>query len=232
MKIHILFFAKLKDLAGTSAIVLDVADGSSIRDLRELLASRYPMLSPTLNNIIFAINHQFAFDQDLLLPDAEIAIFPPVSGGSGKTIVDISEEPIDLNRLLSLVTDKTTGAAAIFSGIIRGETQSSVPYETVGLEYEAYKPMAIVKLQQISEEIRTEYPDVENLVLIQRIGYMDAGTPTVVVICTSAHRDSGIFAAAKYGIDRIKEIVPVWKKEIGPNGDTWVEGHYMPKENE
>lgn len=232
MKIHLLFFAKLKDLASPSPIELEVEEGSTIRDLRAIIVNQFPLLSPAMNHVIFAINQQFAFDQDVLPADAEVAIFPPVSGGSGKTKVDISEDPLDLNHLLSFATEKTTGAAAIFTGIIRGETKSGLPHQTIGLEYEAYKPMAIAKLEQIAEEIRSIYSDVDNIVLIQRIGYMDAGTPTVVVICTSSHRDSGIYAAAKYGIDRIKEIVPVWKKEIGPNGETWVEGHYMPTDSE
>ena len=85
---------------------------------------------------------------------------------------------------------------------------------------------------QIAEEIRNNWPSIQKIVLIQRIGYMDAGTPTIVVLCSAAHRNTGVFEAAKYGIDRIKEVVPIWKKEIGPDGQSWIEGDYIPGEND
>lgn len=232
MKIKVLFFAKLKDLVSSPHIEIDVKEGLTVRDLREIIINRYPILIDVMPNVIVSVNRQFAFEEEEIFDQAEIAFFPPVSGGSGDTKIDITDDSIDLNSLLAEATRKSTGAAAIFTGIIRGETHGKKEYETIGLEYESYRPMAISKLEQIAGEIRLKWADVETIVLIQRIGYMDAGTPTVVVICTSGHRNSGIFEAAKYGIDRIKEIVPVWKKEIGPNGEMWVEGDYHPKKGE
>ena len=85
---------------------------------------------------------------------------------------------------------------------------------------------------QIAKEIRAQWPAIERIVITQRIGYLDVGTPTVVIICTASHRDTGVFQAAEYGINRLKEIVPVWKKEIGPNGETWIEGSYHPKQGD
>jgi MoaE-MoaD fusion protein len=70
---------------------------------------------------------------------------------------------------------------------------------------------------------------VQGIVIVQRIGRLDAGTPTVLIACSASHRDTGVFEAARYGIDRLKEIVPVWKKEIGPHGEEWIEGHYRPE---
>jgi len=99
---------------------------------------------------------------------------------------------------------------------------------TERLEYEAYAPMAEAKLRQVAQEIRARWPSVEGIALVQRVGRLDAGTPTIIVACSAAHRDSGVFEAARYGIDRIKEIVPVWKKEVGPGGETWIEGHHTP----
>jgi molybdopterin synthase catalytic subunit len=98
----------------------------------------------------------------------------------------------------------------------------------VRLEYEAYKPMAEAKMAQVADEIRARWPSVEGIVVVQRIGPLDPGTPTVLIACSAAHRDTGVFEAARYGIDRLKEIVPVWKKEIGPAGEVWIEGHYTP----
>jgi molybdopterin synthase catalytic subunit len=87
-------------------------------------------------------------------------------------------------------------------------------------------------MRQIAEEIRQRWPTVEGIALVQRIGHLDPGTPTVVIACTAPHRDTGVFEAARYGIDRLKEIVPVWKKEVSPQGETWIEGKYMPKPGE
>ena len=231
MKVKLLFFANLKNIISKSRIDLTLPDGANVLQLREILLGSYPQLKEVLPNVIVSINQEFAFDEDLIPEGAEIAFFPPVSGGSD-TRVAISEDPIDINSLLSEATRNTTGAAAIFTGIIRGETTRGKPFTTIGLEYESYIPMAEAKLNQIADEIRKTWDQIETIILIQRIGYMDSGTPTVVVICTSSHRDSGIFEAAKYGIDRIKQIVPVWKKEIGPDGDVWIEGEYFPKKGE
>ena len=231
MKVKLLFFANLKNIISKSKIDLTLPEGANVLQLREILLGNFPQLKEVLPNVIVSINQEFAFDEDLIPDGAEIAFFPPVSGGSD-TRVAISEDPIDINSLLSEATRNTTGAAAIFTGIIRGETTRGKPFTTIGLEYEFYIPMAEAKLNQIADEIRKTWNQVETIILIQRIGYMDSGTPTVVVICTSSHRDSGIFEAAKYGIDRIKQIVPVWKKEIGPDGDVWVEGEYFPKKGE
>ncbi len=232
MKITVLYFAKLKDLVPFPKMEVEIPENISVRELRSIITKQFPNLSEFLPNVIVSINQQFAFDDDFIPNNAEIAFFPPVSGGSEDTIIDISDQPINIDKLLEESTRKTTGAAAIFTGIIRGETHGKNEYETIGLEYESYRPMAISKMEQIANEIRIKWVDVQTIVLIQRIGYMDAGTPTVVVICTSGHRNSGIFEAAKYGIDRIKEIVPVWKKEIGPNGETWIEGDYLPRKGE
>ncbi len=92
--------------------------------------------------------------------------------------------------------------------------------------------MAEAKMRQVADEIRSRWPNVEGIAIVQRIGWLDPGTPTVLIACTAAHRDTGIFDAARYGIDRLKEIVPVWKKEFGPNGESWVEGEYFPKPGE
>ena len=148
------------------------------------------------------------------------------------TIFSITEAEIDLNDLLARVTLTSTGAAAIFAGMVRGETKRGNAYDTQYLEYEAYVPMAEAKMKQVADEIRARWPVVEGIAIVQRIGRLYPRTPTILIACTAAHRDTGVFDAARYGIDRLKEIVPIWKKEVSPGGESWVEGEYIPKAGE
>ena len=140
------------------------------------------------------------------------------------TIFAITEEVLDLDALLQRITLPTSGAACLFSGMVRGVTRRGEAHDTVYLEYEAYKPMAEAKMRQVADEIRSRWPSVEGIAIVQRIGRLQPGTPTVLIACTAAHRDTGVFEAARYGIDRLKEIVPIWKKEVRPGGRAWVEG--------
>ena len=246
IKIKLLFFATLKDRAGQSRVEVDLPDGVTVAGLKSQVVQLYPGVTSLLAHSLVAVNQSYAFDEDLIPDQAEVALFPPVSGGAGSetgslslekdnypTILKITQDALDLNDLLSLITQPSTGAAAFFTGMVRGVTRREGAgygaHETVSLEYEAYVPMAEAKLAQVAREIRERWPSVEGIVLVQRIGRLEAGTPTVLIGCTAAHRDTGVFEAARYGIDRLKEIVPVWKKEIMPGGEEWVEGEYHPR---
>ncbi len=144
------------------------------------------------------------------------------------TIFQITEEELDLNALLAGITTPSTGAAALFTGMVRGLTARGEAHATSYLDYEAYVPMAEAKMRQVADEIRERWPSVEGIAIVQRVGRLLPQTPTVLIACTAPHRDTGVFEAARYGIDRLKEIVPIWKKEVGPNGEAWVEGEYRP----
>ena len=148
------------------------------------------------------------------------------------TIFSITEDEIDLNDLVAQITLTSTGAAAIFTGMVRGETTRGEAHYTDYLEYEAYIPMAEAKMKQVADEIRKKWSVIEGIAIVQRIGKLYPKTPTVLIACTAAHRDTGVFEAARYGIDRLKEIVPIWKKEVSPDGQFWVEGDYIPKPGE
>jgi molybdopterin synthase catalytic subunit len=181
------------------------------------------------------MDNEFAFDEDPIRDHSEVAIFPPVSGGmtvNKQTYHALVEENINLNECLSRITTEETGAACIFTGMVRGYTKRTNSHITEYLVYEAYKSMAEIKLQQVTDEIRNRWPMIEGIAIIQRIGRLVPGEPTVVIACSAAHRDTGVFEAARYGIDRLKEIVPIWKKEVGPDGEIWVEGEYRPSIND
>lgn len=144
------------------------------------------------------------------------------------TIALITGLELDLDDLVSQITLPEAGAACLFTGMVRGITARTDSHQTEYLEYEAYQPMAEAKMRQVAEEIRQRWPSVLGIAMVQRIGRLYPGTPTVLIAVSAAHRDTGVFEAARYGIDRLKEIVPVWKKEVGPDGQAWVEGEYIP----
>ncbi|GAB4538338.1 MAG: hypothetical protein Fur002_01690 [Anaerolineales bacterium] len=148
------------------------------------------------------------------------------------TIFLVTEDEIDLNDLLEKITLTSSGAAAVFTGMVRGETTRGDAHITDHLEYEAYLPMAEEKMKQVAEEIRAKWRVIQGIAIVQRIGKLYPKTPTTLIACTAAHRDTGVFDAARYGIDRLKEIVPIWKKEFTPDGAEWVEGEYIPKPGE
>ena len=238
-QVKVLFFASLRERAGTRETLLDLPEAARVKDLKVELSSRFEALAPAMDSALVSVNREFAFDEDEVPQGAEVALFPPVSGGSTgcsgedfPTTFAITEQVIDLDELLAEITLPSTGAACLFTGMVRGVTRRDDPHETVYLEYEAYRPMAEAKMRQVAEEIRARWPTVEGIAIVQRIGRLDPGTPTVLIGCTAAHRDTGVFEAARYGIDRLKEIVPVWKKEVGPQGETWVEGDYFPRPGE
>lgn len=149
------------------------------------------------------------------------------------TIFYITEDEIDLDALLAKITLPSTGAGCFFTGMVRGEThKQGQPPQTEYLEYDAYIPMAEAKMQQVADEIRDHWRTIEGIAIVQRVGRLYPMTPTVLIACTAPHRDTGVFEAARYGINRLKEIVPIWKKEVSPHGEKWVEGEYSPKPGE
>lgn len=235
MTVTVLFFATLRDKAGLPQASLQLPAGSDVAAFKQVLFAAYPQLAPHAKAMLVAINKEYAFDVDRIPDGAEVALFPPVSGGSGAdlpTLFTITEDALDLNTMLASITLPSTGAACFFSGMVRAETNRGLPRSTQHLIYEAYIPMAEAKMAQVAAEIRERWPAVEGIAIAQRIGTLQPGTPTVLIACTAAHRDSGVFEAARFGIDRLKEVVPIWKKEVGPNGEEWVEGEYIPSESD
>jgi len=226
MRLVIKLFATLKDRAKASQVTVELAEGATVMALREKLAADYPALAKALSSCVVAVNQEFVFAEMPLHTGDEVALFPPVSGGAFPTITRITSDALDVNQIICELTLPTTGAVVTFTGAVRGSEREK---RVAQLYYEAYTPMAEAKLKQVADEMRARFPHIEGIALIQRVGTLLAGEPTVLVAVSSPHRDQGCFEAARYGIDRIKEIVPVWKKELGPNGEEWIEGHYQPR---
>jgi threonine synthase len=233
MYITIRFFAALRDRAGLNETQLELKPPATVRTLLERIAREYPALEAALPTALVAVNHEFAFADDDLQDGDEVAFFPPVSGGMGDdpgpAYLAITADELNIEAIVSTITRPETGAVCAFSGVVRGVTQTADGrLNTDHLFYEAYQPMAEGRLKQVADEIREQYPQVQGIAIVQRVGKLQVGATSVVVACSSAHRTEGVFEAARYGIDRLKEIVPVWKKEFGADGSAWVEGKYRP----
>jgi molybdopterin converting factor subunit 1 len=232
-EILLIFFATFRDKAGIDRTALEIPEECTVAELKEIIAGRFPALEDFTDHGLISINKEYAFDEDIVPAGAEVAVFPPVSGGGGPpTIFGITEEILDLDTILEQITLPTTGAACFFTGMVRAQTSRGKGFSTEYLEYEAYREMAEEKMAQVAEEIREQWPSVEGIAIYQRVGRLYPGTPTVMIACTAGHRDTGVFEAARYGIDRLKQVVPIWKKEVGPDGEEWIEGSYFPQPDE
>ncbi len=233
MQVSVLLFATLKDLAGKSRFSLTLpGEAATVAEVRQALAAEHPALTAHLGSAIAAVNEEYAFAGDPVRDGDKIAFFPPVSGGSGDQpeVFRLADAPFSTDELVSVITTPATGAVCVFSGMVRGQTaRDDDHHETERLEYEAYEPMALAKMAQVAQEIRERWPLVQGIAIVQRVGRLEVGQNTIVIACSSGHRDQGCFEAARYGIDRLKEIVPVWKKEVHADGSAWVEGHYVPQ---
>ena len=230
MQLRVKLFATLRDRVKAREVTVELNDGATVATLRDKLVAEYPAVAPSMPTCVVSVNQEFAFADTPLHAGDQVALFPPVSGGTDSpalpTIAHITPDALDVNQIIRSLTLPTTGAVVTFTGAVRGSEREK---QVTQLFYEAYTPMAEAKLRQVADEMRARFPAIQGIALIQRVGTLPAGEPTVLVAVSSPHRDQGCFEAARYGIDRIKEIVPVWKKEIGPNGQEWIEGHYVPK---
>ena len=233
MRVKVLYFANFRDHVGGKEEFVELSNDATVADLILRIEELHPSLSEGLPTAVVAVNREFAFADERIRDGDEVAIFPPVSGGvDGPTILQVTEESLDFNEILPRLVQDDIGAVCMFTGIVRGVTTRGETQFTAHLEYEAYQEMAESKLAQVAQEIRDQWASVRGIAIVQRLGHLEPGTPTVMVLCSAGHRDSGVFEAARYGIDRLKEIVPIWKKEVGPSGDFWVEGDYLPGEED
>jgi molybdopterin synthase catalytic subunit len=233
MDIKIRLFATLKDKAGQASITVTIAEPATVQQMLTAVAQQHPALKTSVGSTIVSVNKAFAEADTAVGPHDEVALFPPVSGGSQDfpypTYFAITPHPFDLADIHGRLSQPDVGAIVSFTGFVRGQTQrEGYPPATLHLEYEAYEEMAELKMAQIALEIWQRWPTVKGIAIVQRIGQLGISDHTTFVACAAGHRDQGVFDAARYGIDRLKEIVPVWKKEVGPDKHVWVEGSYRP----
>ncbi|NOZ72322.1 MAG: molybdopterin converting factor subunit 1 [Chloroflexi bacterium] len=219
MKIKVRFFAAMRDIFQTPLLELELPDGASVQDMIDKLREQTPAFTGT-GALHVAINKRYARWDEKLKDGDEVAIFPPVAGGQDRRRFWITREPLSLDAMADLVNAPDRGAIVLFSGIVRGVTGD---LETDHLEYEAYEEMAPAMLAQIGAEVQEKWPQIADIAIVHRIGRMEVGESSVMIAVAAAHRQ-GVFEACSYAIERLKRIVPVWKKEVGPDGSFWVEG--------
>ncbi len=237
MRVKVLFFGMLKDIVGRSEDAIEVAEGQDLGSLFDLYAGRFPRIGEMASSIVLAQNHEFRGRNAPLAPGDEIAFLPPVSGGAGPHPAglsaythELSENdcffaltrlPINAGLLIRRILRPEDGAVVNFEGVVRNNTQGRA---TKYLEYECYEPMAIKVMAEIGRGIAAASA-IGRLAIVHRLGRMEIGETSVAVIVTAPHRRAA-FEAALEGIDRLKRLVPIWKKEYLADSGAWVEGEW------
>jgi len=229
VRVKILFFGVLKDVVGRAEDQLDLDDRDTLGGVFDRYATQFPRLREMAGSIMLARNHEFATPATQLDAGDEIAFLPPVSGGSGPAR-EISENgnffaltwhPIVTRKIADRLLRGEDGAVVTFEGVVRNNTKGR---QTHFLDYDCYEPMALKMLARVGREIAASYA-IDRIAMVHRLGRMLIGETSVVVIVTAAHRQAA-FAAAQEGIDRLKRVVPIWKKEHFEDGEVWVEGEW------
>jgi molybdopterin converting factor subunit 1 len=207
MEITVRLFAILRQRAGQDAVALELPEGARVRDALDALSDVTADVC-----CVMAVNREYAQDDDVLQAGDELALIPPVSGGSDVAAVAhvrITDEPLSLDAVARLVEDPRAGAVVTFSGVTR---------EVAWLDYEAYGEMAAPLLQELVDAAIARH-GLCAAAVEHRVGRVPLGAPSVVVATSSPHRPEA-FAAARELIDELKARAPIWKAEEGE----WVDG--------
>ncbi len=229
MQVKLLFFASLKDIVGAKQIELDVPEGATVSDVLAHLESSYPRMKAYRRVILTAVNEEYVDPRAAVHDGDEVAIFPPVSGGEVERaaqviarpceIYQITRDAIDAQKISRQILRGEDGAVCVFEGVVRNNSKGK---RTLHLVYEGYETMALKKLEEIGLFVRQAW-DIGTIAIVHRLGRLDIGETSVAVIVTSPHRRAA-FDACHYAIDKLKKIVPIWKKEFFEDGQVWIEG--------
>jgi molybdopterin converting factor subunit 1 len=229
MQIRVLFFGLLKDICGHAEDTLQLPPESEIGAVFSHYASVFPKLAGMAGSIVMARNHEFAAPGTALEEGDEVALLPPVSGGApileiedpGGHFFILTREALDPRAAESRLLQGIDGAVVTFQGVVRNNTRGRT---TLRLEYECYEQMAIRKMASIGREIAGTFA-ISRIAMLHRLGTMEIGEASVIVIATAPHRRPA-FDAALEGINRLKRLVPIWKKEFFADGEVWVDGEW------
>jgi molybdopterin synthase catalytic subunit len=238
MQVRVLYLGMLRDVAGRNHEVVTLAEGSLLSDLYRQLEQRFPKLAGFRNSVALALNQEYSGAAAELHDDDEVALIPPVSGGSNdEDSIDehplplISEharlvnQPIKAAPILAAIRHPEDGAVAIFDGIVRNNSRGR---RTLYLDYSAYQPMALRQMEQLARQALANYA-IRDVRLVHRLGRLQIGESSVYIAVASAHR-AAAFDACRWLIDTLKKTVPIWKKEHFEDGAIWADGEPFPPE--
>jgi len=228
MRVRVLFFGQLKDITGVAQEDAELSDGARVEDLFERYGRRFPKLASFRASIAASVNQEYAAWRAPLSSGDEVAFLPPVSGGQQaaveEDIFQIVREAIRPKDIIESLKALEDGALVAFDGFVRNNYKGQ---QTLYLEYEAYEPMALLKMREIGAEVRAKFP-VHRLAIVHRLGRLEIGETSVFIAISSAHR-AAAFEACRYAIDTLKRVVPIWKKEYFAGGAVWAEGETLPQ---
>ncbi|MDR3753743.1 MAG: molybdenum cofactor biosynthesis protein MoaE [Terracidiphilus sp.] len=241
MRVQVIPFGVLKDWLGASATTVELPDGATVAVLLERLRGPLPAGSAAeiLASIAVSVNAEYAQAAQILHEGDEVGLLPPVSGGSpARTANALDEKSGDANVSVALTRDsinaeKTVaaaksgedGAVVVFDGIVRNHTRGRL---TLHLDYEAYEEMALKQMRELGLKVRERF-DVRQVTMLHRLGRLEIGETSVLIVVASAHR-SAAFEACRWLIDTLKQTVPIWKKETFADGAVWAPGEPFPQE--
>lgn len=222
MKLSVHLFAGVAQAVGSPVWQAELPEGATVGDLFARLATDYPAAEAVLRISFASVNHSYAAPDVVLSEKDEVAILPPVSGGQDSPEAErffIDDQPLSVEKMMNLVKNPLCGAINLFVGTVREITQGK---QTIYLEYEAYAPMAVKMMKQIADEIEERWPGT-HVAMCHRVGKLEIEDAAVVIAVATPHRAAS-YEAGRYAIERLKEIVPVWKKENWADGTEWM-GH-------
>jgi molybdopterin synthase catalytic subunit len=218
LQITVRYFAIIRELLGKDIEQRSVPMGATVTALFTLLADDEPRLLSMRSATMLMVNEEYVSGDHELKDGDEVALIPPVSGGQHPGgVFGVTSEPLDSPRIEASVASPSAGALVNFVGTVRDTARGQ---RVVALEYEAYIPAAEKMLRRIGDEMTSQW-SLEGVAILHRVGRLEPGEPSIVIAVASAHRDEA-FTACRFAIERIKEIVPIWKKEFYVDGVTWV----------
>jgi len=233
MKIGVLLFGVLKDVVGRSSETVDLPEGSRVQEILIYYAGAEPRFAAMVPALAISVNQEYAGADRTLSEGDEVGLLPPVSGGlEGNGVpneklgdAQIVREAIDKDAAVRRLQQPADGAAVIFDGVVRDNTRGR---RTLYLEYEAYEAMALKQMQSLVEEARARF-QVRGASIVHRLGKLEIGETSVLIVVASAHR-AAAFEACRWIIDTLKKTVPIWKKEYFEDGAVWADGEAFPEE--